>query len=297
MTNYKKAYIEITNVCNLRCSFCPGTRRAPEFMSPVRFAELARQVKPLCGYVYLHVMGEPLLHPQLDEILKICEILELKVTITTNGTLIGQRRDLLLDSPSLYKTHFSLHSLEANEGGPPLETYLRDIVSFARAAADRGALNVLRLWNMDSEELKGSNRLNRDIIDLLEEEFSSIFSLRNALGQGRSGIKLAPRIYLEQAEKFEWPSLEAPERGTTGFCYGLRDQFGVLCDGTVVPCCLDGEGAVNLGNAFKEPLKNILLSRRAQRIYEGFTARRCAESLCRRCGWAAGGAQQQSGRG
>ncbi|WP_312645120.1 radical SAM protein [Hydrogenoanaerobacterium sp.] len=286
MTNYKKAYIEITNVCNLSCNFCPKTTRTPTFMTSDQFAQLARQVKPFTDYVYLHLMGEPLLHPQLDEILKICEILDLKVTITTNGTLINKKRELLLKSPCLYKVHFSLHSFEANDSGIALEDYVRDIVDFARCAADEGTINVLRLWNMDSAELKGSNRLNKDIIDLLEAEFGCVFSLRNALGQGRSGIKLLPRIYLEMAQKFQWPSLNAPVMGDEVFCYGLRDQFGILADGTVVPCCLDSEGTVDLGNAFDAPLKTILLSRRAERIYEGFTARKAAEQLCARCGYA-----------
>ena len=286
MTNFKKAYIEITNVCNLNCNFCPKTSRSPHFMSSEQFAHLARQVKPFTDYVYLHLMGEPLLHPQLDEILKICEILELKVTITTNGTLINRRRELLLQSLCLYKMHFSLHSFEANNNNIQLEDYVHDIVDFAKAAADEGTINVLRLWNMDSAELKGSNRLNKDIIDLLEDEFGCVFSLRNALGQGRSGLKIYPRIYLEMAEKFQWPSLAAPIMGDEVFCYGLRDQFGILADGTVVPCCLDSEGTVNLGNAFDTPLKSVLLSRRAERIYDGFTARKASEPLCARCGYA-----------
>lgn len=286
MTNYKKAYIEITNVCNLSCRFCPGTARPPEFMSAERFADLARQVSPFTRYVYLHVMGEPLLHPQLDEILHICEILGLYVTITTNGSLAPERHRLLQDSSCLYKLHFSLHSFESNRQTAPLADYLGGIVALARDAANEGTLNVLRLWNMDSEELKGENRLNKDIIDLLEAEFGCAFSLRNALEQGRTGIKLSPRIYLERSEKFEWPALTAPDYGASGFCYGLRDQFGILCGGTVVPCCLDSEGVVNLGNAFETPLKEILLSPRATRIYDGFTARKAVEPLCRRCGYA-----------
>lgn len=286
MTNYKKAYLEITNLCNLNCSFCPGTTRTPSFMSVEDFTAIARQVKPLTSYLYLHVMGEPLLHPQLADILKVCEILELNVTITTNGTLAAKQHRLLLDALCLYKLHFSLHSFEANTSAVPLARYVRDIVALARAAADEGTLNVLRLWNMDSAEIRGENRLNQDIIDLLEHEFACAFSLRNALEQGRSGIKLSPRIYLEMSERFAWPSITAPDYGETGFCYGLRDQFGILCDGTVVPCCLDSEGTVPLGNALATPLKDILLSHRAQRIYDGFTARTAIEPLCRRCGYA-----------
>ena len=284
--HYKRAYVEITNRCNLRCSFCPPIARAPAFMSPERFAQTARQIRPLTDWVYLHLMGEPLLHPQLDEILKICEILEFKAAITTNGTLLQQRRDLLLGASSLCRLQVSLHSFEANGQPGPLCDYLHTAADTARALAERGTVCILRLWNMDSGELRGENRLNCDIIELLEGEFCCAFSLRQMLSQGQSGIKLAPRIYLEMAERFQWPSLTAPILGTEAFCTGLREQFGVLVDGTVVPCCFDSEGAVSLGNLFSTPLKQILLSRRAERICEGFTARRAVELLCRRCGRA-----------
>lgn len=286
MPRYKKAYVEITNVCNLSCEFCPKTTRPPRFMSADEFAALAKQIKPLCDYIYLHVMGEPLLHPQLADILKICEIMELNVTITTNGTLIKKQSDTLLNAPYLYKAHFSLHSFEVNESSVTLAQYLRDIAQFVKQAADEGTINVLRLWNMDDDEIKGANRLNKDIIDILEDEFASAFSLRNALCGGRTGIKLAPRVYLETAQKFAWPSLAAPALGDEVFCYGLRDQFGILADGTVAPCCLDSEGTINLGNALEKPLKSILQAYRARRVYEGFTARKAAEELCRHCGYA-----------
>ena len=288
MSRFRKAYVEITNVCNLSCSFCPKTRRAPLFMAPNDFARVARQVKGLTDYIYLHVMGEPLLHPQLHEILKICEILELRATITTNGTLLPAAAPLLLASPSLYKVHISLHSFEANECPMPMDEYVRGAVRFAREAAALGTLAVLRLWNLDSAAQRGQNLLNAEIIALLEHEFSSVFSLENALEQGRTGVKLAPRIYLEQAEKFQWPSLSVPPFSGEMFCYGLRDQFGILCDGTVVPCCLDSEGDVALGNVFDErfTLPQILSGGRAERIFEGFTARRAVEALCRRCGYA-----------
>ena len=288
MSRFRKAYVEITNVCNLSCAFCPKTKRPPHFMEPNDFALVARQVKGLTDYIYLHVMGEPLLHPKLDEILKICEILELHVTITTNGTLLPRTSPLLLECPCLYKVHVSLHSFESNDIATPLAGYIRGIVDFAREAARRGTLCVLRLWNLDSGAQQGENHLNSEIIGLLEQEFSTVFSLSNALEQGRTGIKLAPRLYLERAQKFQWPSLEVPPFSGEAFCYGLRDQFGILCDGTVVPCCLDGEGVVDLGNVFdsRHTLPQLLSGGRAERIHSGFTARRAVEELCRRCGYA-----------
>lgn len=97
---------------------------------------------------------------------------------------------------------------------------------------------------------------------------------------------LRDHLYLERAGKFDWPDLSANESGTQ-FCYGLRDQLGVLVDGTVVPCCLDHEGDIPLGNLFTQPLTEILTSPRACTLREGFSRRKPAEELCRRCGFAA----------
>ena len=97
---------------------------------------------------------------------------------------------------------------------------------------------------------------------------------------------MADRVFLEWGEKFDWPDLQAPDRGETCFCYGLRDQVAVLSDGTVVPCCLDREGAMALGSLFETPLEEILETPRARAIYDGFSRREAVEPLCRTCGFA-----------
>ena len=102
----------------------------------------------------------------------------------------------------------------------------------------------------------------------------------------RRGPRIGQRVYLEYGDKFDWPDLTAPDGGEKVFCYGLRDQLGVLCDGTVVPCCLDHEGDIRLGNLFEEDLQDILESPRAKALYDGFSCGKAAEELCRRCGYA-----------
>ena len=111
----KKAYLEITNVCNLSCSFCPGTRREKRFMTPEDFETLSRKLRGHVEYLYLHLMGEPLLHPQLEEILGIAARQGFRVIITTNGTLLDRRGELLVSSPAVYKVNISLQSFEATE--------------------------------------------------------------------------------------------------------------------------------------------------------------------------------------
>ena len=61
----------------------------------------------------------------------------------------------------------------------------------------------------------------------------------------------------------------------------------MLVDGTVVPCCLDSAGVLDLGNLFQQNLDEVLASPRARAIYDGFTRHKAVEPLCRRCGYAA----------
>ena len=266
----KKAYIEIGNICNLSCAFCHGTARAQRFMTAEEFYSAALEISRHTEYVYLHVLGEPLLHPQFSEILEICERLDLKAVIVTNGTLIEQKKALLLGSGALYKICFSLHSFEANGNFSPA-VYINNICAFAKEAKGQFIVS-LRLWNGGGED-----SLNAEIEALINAAFPGEHK------KNRRGCTLAKNIFLEYGEKFDWPDLAAPEHPVS-FCMALRDQVAVLCDGTVVPCCLDAEGTLALGNIFSQPLSDILNSKRAQDIYRGFSARRPCEELCRHCG-------------
>ena len=280
MKKLKKAYLEITNLCNLRCSFCPGTKRKTGFIAPEDFRLLAGRLRPHTDYLYLHLMGEPLMHPKLDELLGIAEGLDFRVMVTTNGTLLPERGSLLIDSPAVEKVSISLHSFEGNEGEEAaLTAYLEQCLTFAAAAGAAGKKCGLRLWNLDGEETQGANDRNEEILARMEAEFPKPWK------EGRRGTGLAPNIYLEWGERFEWPDLNARE-GETRFCMGLRDQVGVLWDGTVVPCCLDHEGDIPLGNLYEQSLEDILNTPRARAIYDGFSQGRAAEELCRRCGYA-----------
>lgn len=216
-------------------------------------------------------MGEPLLHPDLYEILGVAGELGFKTTIATNGFLIEKRQEELL-SRSPYKITFSLHSFEANETDILLSEYIDDIVSFCKKAEEKGTICVLRLWNGN-----GENSLNEEIIALLKKEF--VFT------ENRKGFTLSKKIYLEFADMFSWPDEGAPQQDVH-FCMGLRDHIGVLSDGTVVPCCLDADGSIPLGNLFEEELSDVITSPRAKAIYEGFSKRKCTEEMCRRCQYA-----------
>ena len=274
MKRFSKIYLEISNICNLRCSFCPGTRRKRKVMTEAEFSSLLPKLRPWSDYLYFHLMGEPLMHPQLELFLALAGDTGFKVILTTNGTLLAKQQEILLASPSLHKVNISLHAFEANDLTVPFETYLRDCFAFGQKAEGK-KLVVYRLWNQGGLEEK-----NQAILDAMKDCFPGEWV------QHRKGIRIAERVFLEYGDKFDWPDLNAAEGGEAGFCYGLRDQIGVLCDGTVVPCCLDHEGDLALGNLHEESLENILNTPRAQAIYQGFGKRKAVESLCRKCGYA-----------
>lgn len=274
----KRAYVEITNICTLQCCFCPGTRRQKRMMTAEEFRLLAGRLRPHVKYLYLHVMGEPLLHPELGGLLSIAGELGFRVCLTTNGTLLGERAELLLSAPALHKVSVSLHSAEGSDMGE-LAGYLAAVWGYVLPASRAGTICVLRLWNAGGAEAR-----NGEILAFLADRLGTN---PLELPQPRPGSwQLGERLYLERAEKFDWPDLGAPETDTR-FCLGLRDQVAVLCDGTVVPCCLDHEGDIPLGNLLEQELDEILATSRARALYEGFSRGKPSEALCRRCGFAA----------
>ena len=231
---------------------------------------------PYGQYLYLHVMGEPLLHPQLEELLAVARELGFRVCVTTNGTLLPRRGQAL---SGVHKVSVSLHSFEGNDCPGSMEEYLSGVWDFCRRASAEGTLCALRLWNIG-----GRDSCNSQVLAFLGEQLGrDVLSIPT---DRRGNRRLSANVFLEQAEKFDWPDPEAPESGTE-FCHGLRQQLAVLCDGTAVPCCLDGEGRMALGNLFDQPVEEILASPRAAAIREGFSRRSPAEELCRRCGYAA----------
>ena len=232
------------------------------------------KLAPYTDYLYFHLMGEPLCHPYLGTFLEMAGNAGFKVILTTNGTLLRKKQELLLSSPTLHKVNISLHAFEANDLSIPFEDYLAECLRFGQVTNGRIIVSY-RLWNSGGKE-----SLNDTILDTMKAFFPQEWV------QERHGLRIADRVYLEHGDKFDWPDLSAEVQNSTVFCYGLRDQIGVLCDGTVVPCCLDHEGDIALGNLFTQELPDILESKRAKSIYEGFSHRTAIEELCRKCGYA-----------
>ena len=265
--------MEITNLCNRNCSFCPGTVRAPKLMTPEEFETVARKLTGVTGYLYYHLMGEPLTHPKLPELIAIATRLGFKSQITTNGTLLATRGDALIEA-GVHKVNISVHSFEEGSNEDYVN-YIDSCLDFADRASRAGIIVVLRLWNNGYDEGR-----NISTLDLAKARFPWDWK------EEPKGIRIQHKLFLEHGDRFDWPDLSAEEGGDAVFCHGLRDHFGILSDGTVVPCCLDREGAIALGNIFTQPMDEILQSPRAKAMTAGFSCRRATEELCRKCGYA-----------
>ncbi len=271
-----KIYLEITNVCNLECSFCHKTSRTKKFITEEEFNIILDKIEGKSRCLYFHLMGEPTLHPLLHRFIDLSKNRGFLPCVTTNGSLLLKCKENLLSSPP-YKINVSIHAPNANPAFSS-ENYLSSCVDFAKEIAKKGTFVVLRLWNL------GSGADNTETLDYLHGQFPNEWcDIRGGKSQ-----RLCERIFLEWGEQFDWPDASLPECSPDEdmFCYGLRDQIGILADGTVVPCCLDADGNLALGNLFDSALDEILSSQRAKNIYDGFTHRRANESLCRKCGYA-----------
>lgn len=259
---FKRIYIEITNNCNLNCSFCSKTNRINKMMLVSEFEDIIKKVNKYTDYIYLHVKGEPLLYPYLEEVLLILEKYNKKVVITTNGTLLKEKLDILLRR-NVYRINVSLHS-ENNK-----TNYLNDIVESIELLKSKTIIS-LRFWTLEENKM---NSITKGYIDQLKS-FYNINKIEN-------NSKLSDNIYVSLDNKFDWPS--DAKGNNHGYCHGGKNHIGILCDGTVVICCLDGNGESNLGNIFKSSIKDILSSEKYKNIISFFQSNKCYLELCKKC--------------
>ena len=270
---YHRVYVEITNICNMHCSFCHGHSRAPRQMTEAEYGRVLEQLAGKTQHIYHHLMGEPLLHPLLPRFIEMACRAGFRPMITTNGTLLDRAGEKLLIR-GLHKVNISLHSFEG-EGRAAHEQYLQKIVDFAEEAREFDIKVSLRLWNQGCDDGR-----NDTVLAFFRQAFPGPWA------ENTRGYRIRDGLFLEWGDRFAWPDQGAPEGGDCLTCRGLQDHFGILSDGTVVPCCLDSDGVIALGNVFREELADILASPRATAIAEGFRRRKAVEDLCRRCGYA-----------
>lgn len=263
---FKRIYIEITNCCNLACPFCIKNSREPKMLSFDEFKFILNKIKPYTNYLYFHVLGEPLLHPNINEFIDYASSNNFKVNITTNGYLINK----IKNNNNIRQLNISLHSFD-NNGKLSLIDYLKNIFDVAENLAKKGTKISFRLWV--------DNKINNQILDKINEYFGANIILNNFLGN----ITIKENIFLSISKPFIWPSLNNDFYNEKGTCYGLKQHISILSDGTVIPCCLDTKGNINLGNIYNDELNDILNSKRVQNIINGFNNNLKTEELCKRC--------------
>ena len=263
MKRFKKIYIEITNVCNLDCRFCLKSNREPKIMTVDEFEIILDKIKDYTDYIYLHVKGEPLLHPDLPKLLDICDSKGLKANITTNGTLLKSVSDILCNSKAVRQVNISMHALEAIKD---YDQYLQEVINLIKNENRKFYLS-LRFW-------LGNNPLKTKVIEDLKKSL--------AVNITNNQIDLYPKAFISHADEFVWPQ-ESNSKKEFKMCYGIKDHIAILTDGTIVPCCLDGNGEINLGNIFTSSLAEIISSPRFQNMVKAFQTRKLEEPLCIKC--------------
>lgn len=274
---FKKIYIEINNTCNFNCSFCIHTNRKKEFMSIENFSHIINQIKDYTDYVYLHIMGEPLLHPKLNEFITICKNHNINVNITTNGSLLKKNKEIFLNNP-IRQLNISLHSIEKED--QIFYDYINDVLSFVKELNDKTNTYIsLRMWNVENE----NNSRQNYILNKISNDFNCLVNdieLKNY-----KNIKIKDHLFISLDKRFIWPSLKNEIYSYHGKCLGMKNMCGILVDGTVVPCCLDAQGDINLGNIFDTNFKDILESQKVSEILQGWKDNKCAEELCQKCSY------------
>jgi len=249
-------------------------------MSVDEFKFVVGKIRPYTDYIYLHVLGEPLLHPHLDEILSVAESSGLNINITTNGSLLQQKKEILLKH-KIRQINISLHDAEENISSDKWSEYVKTALDFATVMAPTTYI-CLRLWNSTNEKSTEFNTL-------CLKEITNTYNLNTeALSKETTGngIKLADHIFLQKAPRFEWPDKNHSGEQIRKTCYALRDHIAILSDGQVVPCCLDADANMKLGDIFTDDLAEILETKKAQEIKKGFEQRKVVEPICATCGFS-----------
>ena len=282
---FHRAYIEITNVCGLACSFCPPKDQPTQTMSLLFFESILIQLQEYTRDIALHVMGDPMVLSNLNDYLDVAHRLDFSVMITTSGFYLDVARRSMLVHPCIKQVNISLNSFNKNSVSRSFEAYMDNILELCddKLVQTHEYFINLRLWNLD--EACSAEVFNEQLFTLLENHFMlDKGMIRGSVSGERQSLRLASKILLHFDRYFQWPALNNEVSGD-GYCHGLSKQIAILADGRVVPCCLDGEGIIELGNLHATNLGKILASERACSIVGGFKEGKAIEELCQKCSY------------
>ncbi len=258
---YKKVYLEVTNICNLDCPFCIKNNRNKEYISIDNFNIILDKLNGYTKYLYFHLMGDALMHPNINELIDIASK-NYYVNITTNGYLINK----IKDNNNIRQINISMHSF-TNEYSKTIDEYVNDIYEVINKLHNNTYFS-LRFWV--------NNKYNKEILNKLSILFNKDIELKN-------GFEIIDNVFISINKEFIWPSLNNCYYNELGKCYALKDHIGILVNGDIVPCCLDANGLLKLGNIYKDDLDSIINSKKYKNMLEGFKRGEKRELLCKKC--------------
>ena len=283
INKFRKVHIELTNICNLKCTFCPPKLHPNKIMDLELFDRLNFELKEFTNELAYHIVGDPLVLGNLNEYLNISKKHNLKVNITTTANNISNRHYETLLNKTIKQINFSLNSYNANSHKKSFQDYLKPILNFVKYAQEQNHEYFInfRIWNFDEE--KSAKEFNKKVFDSLNSFFDIDLNIDEIYENRPKNIRVAKKIFINFDEYFVWPSLKNEIVSKSGFCHGLSSHFGILSNGAVVPCCLDLDASINLGNIEHKSIKEILNSNRAKDMINGFKKGILVEELCQKC--------------
>jgi len=239
-------------------------------MSVQEFEHILKEIKPYTKTIYLHVKGEPLLHPKLDSLLSIADFYSFRVNITTNGVFLPKQVELINRHPSVKKINLSLHAEYQNNA-------VIEKILTATSELREDIVVIHRLWTLKETKL---DKKSTEIVERLKAFYHLSPNVVEKI-KSEKNIKINSTVYVDKDDEFIWP--EKTNHKSCGYCMALKTQIAILVDGTVVPCCLDSKGIINLGNIYKDTFPSILSSKRLNLLRESFKNHNPSEELCQSC--------------
>ncbi|MGD1904930.1 MAG: radical SAM/SPASM domain-containing protein [Leptolyngbyaceae cyanobacterium] len=317
----ERLHIEVTNVCNFKCEFCPDAimERRRGHMDVALLERLLTEVADhqLANIVTFHLMGEPLIYPHVFEGIAMAVERGLKLHLTTNGSTFHLRPDHIeaLVASQIPKVTISLQTPDPQtftlRGAPPRlepEAYFDGITQYVRAnlqAAESPTRIHIKFLDTTPHPflvphkpmhiVEGKAAMREELMRWAERLLSGLDdapdaqAVERAIARHKPGrwqlIPLHPKLVLETFPLDSWGNVESSQVTPAhfGYCNGVSGQAGVLYDGTVVPCCKDYEGQIPLGNAQDIPLRDILAGPSACGLKKGFDRLKVNHPVCQRC--------------
>jgi pyruvate-formate lyase-activating enzyme len=226
------ANLELTNRCNLRCTFCPTAdgrmTRAKGFMDPALFRRALEGAGRL-EFVLLFQWGEPLLHPRFFDLAREAAVRGARTLVTTNGTLLDDRRIAAILAAGLDRVSVSVDGDAATH----------EAVRGVSLSETLGALRRLRR----ARDAAGSS--------------TSIDVSMVVAPETRSAAHAFPAALADEADRVQRIPLLTTGLRRTRCREPWRGGLVVLQDGRVTVCCVDHDGALAVGDARRETLRAI----------------------------------------